>query len=186
MPLTKTTSDNIKSQLEGASQSLIKLARESSYNRISNNLKYIIRIVDQEFESVGSFFDQYKLRKKINETKPILSLDDTANDLKKYFDVIYEINLSVFKSSNTTTIIEIEIREKDETVELREGAPFLHCNVGIPPYAKNKEKFDINWQLGTWDHKWKMFWWQRRTRREIRQLKRRHITSATRQPKTIR
>lgn len=48
----------------------------------------------------------------------------------------------------------------------------LLCKVPIPYYAdQTKEKFNINWQLGTFDHKWKMFWWKLEMKKELKRRK---------------
>jgi len=48
----------------------------------------------------------------------------------------------------------------------------LHCKVPIPQYAdQTKEKFNINWQLGTLDSKWKMFWWKQKMKQELNKIK---------------
>jgi hypothetical protein len=171
------TRDSIKSEIENATQSLLKMAREMSYNNISHNLSFIIHKVDDGYSQVSNYFKKYALRKKINDAKPVLTLEEAINELKNYFEDIYEINLYVYKAEKTKTIIEIEITEKDRNGFIREGTPFLHCKVAIPPYADEpKQKFDINWQFGSCNSKWKMFWWKRKINQELIRLRKRHIT----------
>ena len=43
----------------------------------------------------------------------------------------------------------------------------LHCKIAIPPYQNknidnNKDKFDVNWELGGWRHQWNWFCWRMR------------------------
>ncbi len=71
--------------------------------------------------------------------------------------------------------MEIEILEKSELdVEYRKtvlnDSPMLHCKVAIPPYSNfdKKDKFDINWQIGTFEYKWKMFWWRRKMKKKMK------------------
>gem|GEM_PF-6784071 len=48
----------------------------------------------------------------------------------------------------------------------------LHCKVPIPQYAlDSKERFDINWQLLTWEYYWKMFWWKREITKKMKEMK---------------
>ena len=69
----------------------------------------------------------------------------------------------IYKSKKESTIIEIQYYPKSllesefyETV--KNNNPMLHCKVGIPNYRKNdREKFDVNWELGGIRHEWNIF-----------------------------
>ena len=145
------------------------MARDSSFNNISDNCKFIISEIKH---SDKNFFEQNKIRKTENEKKTPKPITDIIVELATLYSNLYDVNLYVYKADKNSTLIEIqyfsrssldiEYQKKSATQET-----MLHCKVAIPPYASdNKEKFDINWQLGTLNHKWKMFWWKWRTRQQ--------------------
>jgi len=160
--------ENLYKDLSEAVQSLLKLARDSSFNVISENCTSIISEIKH---SDKNFFDRNKIRKAENDKKTPKPLTDIIVDLETLFPNLYDVNLYVYKADKNSTLIEIQYFprssldiEYQKTSETHET--MLHCKVAIPPYASDKkEKFDINWQLGTINHKWKMFWWQRKTKK---------------------
>jgi hypothetical protein len=155
--------DTIKMDLLNASQSLLTMARDLTYNNISDNLFFLIRIVDDDYNQMSSIIERNKLRKKINESKPILTIENATKELENIFDQAYEINLYIYRVENNRTIIDIEVTIFDKSFSNKKETPIFHCKVPIPPYLyQTKEKFNINWQLGTWGFKWKMFWWKQK------------------------
>ena len=53
--------------------------------------------------------------------------------------------------------MEISYRSK-----IKDNDPMLHCKIGIPPYRKDEsDKYDVNWELGGFRHRWNMFWWRK-------------------------
>jgi hypothetical protein len=165
-------SDTIKIDILNASNSLLTIARDLTHNSISDNFVFIIRIVDKDFNKISSFYERNKLRNIINNSKPVLTIDNATKELENIFDQIHEINLYIYKSENIKTIIEIEVTIFDKSISPKKEIPQLHCKVPIPPYAsQTNEKFDINWQLETFGSKWKMFWWKQKTKRELNKIK---------------
>jgi len=90
--------DTIKIDILNASQSLLAMAKDFTYKNISNNLIFIIRIVDNEFNQISSFNERNKLRKKLNESNPILTIENATKEIENIFDQIYEINLYIYKA----------------------------------------------------------------------------------------
>jgi hypothetical protein len=136
------------------------MARDSSFNNISDNCKFIISEIKH---SDKNFFEQNIIRKIDNEKKTSKPLTDIIVELETLYSNLYDVNLYVYKSEKNSTLIEIqyfprsslniECPKKSTTPETT-----LHCKVVIPLYtSENKEKFDINWQHGTLNHKWKIF-----------------------------
>lgn len=162
--------ESIYKEILEAVQSLLKLARESSYNKISDNCKFIISEIKHSDEN---FFERNKIRKTVNNKKTPKPLIDIIAELENLYSNLYDVNLYVYKANKNLTIIEIQYFpstsldiEYQKTIATKET--MLHCKIAIPPYASdNKEKFDINWQLGTLNHKWKMFWWKRKTKKHL-------------------
>jgi hypothetical protein len=163
------TFDTLKEQLEGASSTLLGMAEKASWNKISKNCLYIL--AEEEFPDQRDLEGRNirKLRNEKKEPKPLTALMPVL--LEKYY-TIYEIDLFVYKSTQHLTIIEIYYRLKDQmepdyekTIE--QASPMLHCKVSIPPYAHDFspytgaakfKKSDINWELGTFNHRRNTFW----------------------------
>ncbi len=163
--------ENLYKEISDAVQSLLKMARESSFNNISDNCKFIISEIKH---SDKNYFEQNKIRKKDNDKKTPKPLTDTIVELETMYENLYDVNLYVYKADSHSTIIEIQYfpRSSHDIDYQKISATqetMLHCKVAVPAYASdNKEKFDINWQLGTLNHKWKMFWWQRKTKKYLK------------------
>lgn len=154
------TKNNLELNLNEATSALLEMARNSCWNKISENTSYIIsEIVNDE----RNFFDKRIERKKVNDKKKPKSLKQTTSELKDIYENLYDINLYIYKSEKKSTIIEIQYYPKSslesdffETVKSNE--PMLHCKIGLPNYRKNDtEKFDVNWELGGIRHEWNSY-----------------------------
>ncbi|HMS67974.1 MAG TPA: hypothetical protein PKD18_07540 [Saprospiraceae bacterium] len=162
--------ENINMDIADTVKSLLKMARDSSFNRISDNCSYIISEIKH---SDKNFFEQTKIRKLYNDKKTPKSFADIIADLEKLYPDLYDVNLYVYKADKDSTIIEIQYfpRSSHDTEYQKISAgqeTMLHCKVALPSYAsEKKDKFDINWEHGTLNHKWKMFWWRRKTKKYL-------------------
>jgi len=160
----KTTIENIESQINDATSSLIDMARNSCWNSISNNTSYII----SEIKDDGKNFEQQRIeRNKVNNKKEPKSLQKIISELKMIFEDLYDINLYIFRSEKTKTIIEIQYYPKSSLESgfyktVKNNSPMLHCKVSIPVYTDmNKEqKYDVNWELGGIRYEWNLFWYR--------------------------
>lgn len=161
----KITKTNLNQQIKEATNQLLQMADERAWNKISRQLKFVIKKVKTELTDSKSILNRNKTRKRLLEQKERLDLDKAIHQLKSEFDNIYLIELYIFKACKNETIIEVEVLEKTElSIEHRktilDATPTIHCKVAIPPYIDldSNDKFDINWQLETFEYKWKMFW----------------------------
>lgn len=160
--------------LKFATEKLLETARGHSWNEISDNCLYITTEI-QDAEG-RNFHELRKLRKKANDDKTPESLEKVTTRLIKIFGNLYELDLLIYKSTKVVTVIEIQYYLKSyynnrHFEDLKEKSPMLHSKVAIPPYSKSgKEKFDINWELGGLRHKWNMFWWQKKIKKELKKL----------------
>ena len=150
----KINPDNLKEQIKEATSQLLEMAKEYSWNKISSNVKYVIKKVDTKVFNDTNLYELNKIRRKLLEKKPKLNLNKAVEELKAEFENIYLVELYIFNSKKDRTFVEIEILEKSELDEeyretVIENSPMLHCKIAIPPYIgfDKKEKFDINWQL---------------------------------------
>jgi hypothetical protein len=140
------------------------MARNSCWNKISNNTSYIIsEIVENDGMNL---FERLPKRKKENNKKTTKSLEQITVELEDIYEKLYDINLHLYQSKKNSTIIEIRYYSKSslesefqETVKNNE--PMLHMKIGIPPYVNNKtEKYDVNWELGGIRYELNLFWWR--------------------------
>lgn len=169
------TKENLHYDLEEATEKLLGIARDRSWNTISNNCLYIISEIK---DSNGkNFFEQRLIRKKVNRNKKPKPLQLAISELESIYENLYDVNLHVFHSTLKQTVVEIQFYpksslDKDYVEKVKDNDPMLHCKVAIPPYSNDdKSKFDINWELGGLRHEWKMYWWRKRTKRELSKRK---------------
>ena len=168
------TIDTLDKDLKCLTDDLLEMARNLTWNEISNDCRYILtEIIDSD----KNFFEQRKLRKRLNDLKIPKDLNLIVPDLKTVFDNIYDLNLYVYKAKAEQTIIEIQYYPKSSLdkvyfEKVKNNKPMLHCKIATPPYADdNKIKFDINWEHGGLRHEWKMFWWRQEIKKEIKKKK---------------
>lgn len=152
--------ENLKENIEICIVNLKRLAQIHCWNKISPNLAFIISDFN-EFER-SNFFEQRKVRNKINKSKPILSLDAVIEILNKEYKDLYDINLYIFKASKKETIIEIQYYRKSNFKPVyfefvKNEKTMFHSKISKPYYVKNNNKFDINWELGGVRYLWNHF-----------------------------
>jgi hypothetical protein len=164
--------ENIYKDLTDATKSLLDMAKKDlSFNNISDNCLYIISEIRH---SDKNLFERNKIRIKANSLKTPKLLTNILPDLEVLYPNFYDVNLYVYRADKQVTIIEIqyyprssldiECRQKTQSQET-----MLHCKVSNPLYYPDtKEKFDINWEFEPLNHKWKMFWWRRKTSKYLK------------------
>jgi len=153
------TLPTLEIEIKTATEQLLQLARGLSWNKISSNCSYFLSEIKEEgLENVS------ELRKRERQLMPTpLKLEQAIVALKAIYPKLYDVNLIIYKATKTETIIEIKYflkaslgRERFEKV--RDDEPMLHLKVPLPPYADDKKnKIDINWKLGGFRHRWRMF-----------------------------
>jgi hypothetical protein len=170
------TKESLPEQIGDATTSLLKLARESCWNNISDNCRFILSEIKED-SSVKNFIELRGLRKTINDKKHPEPLDNILPRLLSIYANLHDINLYIYRSSKNLTIIEIAYYlksslEPDYQKTITNDPPMLHCKVAIPIYstdsefkfdysAASKRKFDINWEHQTFFyHRWQIFWYR--------------------------
>lgn len=150
--------ENLLQDLTNATQSLLDLARDLSFNKISDNCCFFISEIKEDTnkkESIGDTIKSFK------------TLFDIIPEMEKLFPELYDVNLHIYKAKKSVTIIEIQYYSRlslnhDYQEITSRQEPTLHCKVAQPPYYIPGKKIDINWKFNTLNHKWQMFWWQLR------------------------
>jgi len=143
------SSTNLESKIRSASQTLLKMAKDSAWNKFSNNVKFIVK----EIKDNSDDFNKQRLDRKIeNDKKTPVNLNEIMPFLHSLYEDLYDINLYIYEASTKMTIIEIQYCLKsslseDYRLEIINNPPTLHCKVAIPPCLSHKnKKFDINWE----------------------------------------
>jgi hypothetical protein len=85
--------ESIYTEISNAVQRLLKLARDSSFNDISDDCMFIISEIKH---SDKNFFEQYKIRKLINDKKTPKILTDMIGELESLYANLYDVNLYVY------------------------------------------------------------------------------------------
>ncbi len=157
--------ESIEKELLEMVKKLLGLARDLTWNSISDNCLYIISEIKH---SDKNFFEQFKTRVNENNKKKPKTLTEVVAVIENLYSNLYDLNLYVYKANKNFTLIEIRYSprsslDKDYRKIVETKETMLHCKVDTPAYyTETKEKFDIHWQFGTLNHKWKMFWWQQK------------------------
>lgn len=149
---------NLKKHIENSIDDLYRVVGISCWNKVSRNAAFILSDIN-EFAN-DDFVIQSKLRNKVNDSKIPISLEEAVELLNKEYHDLYDVNLYVFKAFKNKTIIEIMYFRKsnfepDYFEVIKNNQPMFHSKVSIPYYARDKEKFDVNWEYGGIRHLWK-------------------------------
>jgi hypothetical protein len=166
------TSNTRQKEIEEAVHKLLKMARELTWNEISDNYKFILTEIK---DSQENFHVQRQLRKQENDKKVALTLNELMPSVQRLYDKLHDINLHIHRAHKHLTVIDIRYYPKSSlNIDYREKVinndPMLHCKVAMPPWLTDKtKKFDINWEHKQWLTNWKLFW-VRLNRRHQKQL----------------
>lgn len=141
----------LKDNIEICIANLQRLANINCWNKISANFVFIISDFNEFERSI--FFEQRKVRNKVNKSKTVLGLDSAIEILTKEYDDLYDIALYIFKASKKETVIEIQYCRKsnfepDYFAMVKDNLPMFHSKISKPYYIKDEHKFDVNWELG--------------------------------------
>lgn len=160
------TKDTLQKEIEEAIPKLLDIARELSWNKISDNYKFILSEIKDNKEN---YHVQRVLIKKENDKKVPVTFSEIIGALQNLYDNLYDINLHIYKADKHLTVVDIRCYPKSSLDPFyRQKAinnpPTLHCKVAQPPWLTDKKgKFDINWEHKQWLIKWKLFWMGKKT-----------------------
>ncbi|WP_163411202.1 hypothetical protein [Flavobacterium ajazii] len=137
----------IQKELTDAVKSLLEMARDLTFNKISSNCFFITSEIER---SERNSFEQNKIRINSNNKKTAKTLADVIPDIEKLYDNLYDLNLYVYKTEKKQTIIEIQYYplsslDFDYQKKIERTEPMLHFKIYTPPYySENNKKFDIH------------------------------------------
>ena len=142
-----------------------------TWNKISDNCKFILTEIK---DSQDNFHVQRKLNKIENDKKVPVALTELMPTLQRLYDNLYDINLHIYRATNSMTIIDFRYYPKlsldqDYREKVLQKPPMLHCKDIMPPWLSDKkEKFDINWEHYEGLNRWKLFWLKLRLKTQKR------------------
>lgn len=156
--------ENLEIDIKNGVEQLLKMAKNLCWNKISSNCLFIL----SEIEEGGgqNFLEIQRIRNHKNNKKTPKRLNDIVLELSKIYDILYDVNLFIYKAESKRTIIEIRYYpkyslDKDYLLLVKDNPPMWHSKLTLPPYhEKGKSKFDVNWEQGGFRHFWKLFWWK--------------------------
>ncbi|GAB2815688.1 hypothetical protein [Ferruginibacter profundus] len=161
----------LQNDIEEAIPVLLELAREVTWNKISDNCKFIV----SEIKNSGdNFHVQRRMRKKENDLKIPLTLQQQMPTLQQLYENFYDINLHIYKATKNLTIIDIRYYPKSSLdqeykQQVMNNKPMLHSKITIPAWVSDKKnKFDINWEHKEWLIHWKLYWERRKLKSQKR------------------
>ncbi|MDH6253522.1 CRISPR/Cas system-associated endonuclease/helicase Cas3 [Chryseobacterium sp. H1D6B] len=167
--------DILKNEINNTTASLVQLAEENCWNIISKNYLYILSDYN-EFKNYG-FYEERKVRKKINSRKKPQKLDQVIKVLGTEYSDLYDVNLYILESKKNLTVIEIQYYrksnlDKEYFEKVKDNQPMFHAKISLPAYAKDStEKFDINWERGGLINIFKIIFWDVSYKIRTRKLK---------------
>lgn len=139
-------------RLNEVSNSALKLAREFTFNEISENLIFKIKPNSLDLSDHLTDSEKENLIARKKELKKTLTANEVANRLILEDKVPVWINCSVIRSTKKMTTIELftsrRFREDSELYHNMETYPPFHAVIMNPPYLfDSKEMFDVNWRF---------------------------------------
>ena len=143
------TKDSLQKEIEEAVPKLLHLARELTWNYISDNCEFILTEIKNGQEN---FHVERQLINGENDKKIPLPFQEIIRTLENLYDNLFDINLYIYEAKKNATIIDIRYYlksslDKDYMQKVITNHPMLHCKVSMPRWlSDNKEKFDINWE----------------------------------------
>jgi hypothetical protein len=165
------SSSTLESQIRAAVPKLLDMAKELTWNKLSDNCKFIMTEIKNNEEN---FNIQRRLRKKENDLKIPVTLSEIMPILLSLYDNFYDVNLYIYKATKKLTVIDINYYlksslDKDYRQKVLHDESMFHCKISMPPWQNDKEKkFDINWEHKERLTKWKLFWARLKLKNQMR------------------
>src|SRR5690349_7251276 len=103
------TKDTLHKEIEEAIPKLLDLGRELSWNKISENCKFILTEIK---DSQENFHVHRILRKKENDKKVPVTFSEIMPALQSLYDNLYDINLHIYRADKRLTIVDIRYYPK--------------------------------------------------------------------------
>jgi hypothetical protein len=154
------TPTDLVAAVGGAVPQLLKLARELTWNEISDNCLFIIsEITDEPTDA----HQRRRLTKRLNDAKQPLPLDALAPALHQLHGNLHDINLYIYRATTKVTVVDVRYYPRSSLsanyqAQVAYQPPMFHVKVATPPWVALEQpqpKFDINWE-----HQVTWTWWR--------------------------
>ena len=127
----------VMEEIENAIPRLLDLAKELTWNKISNNHTFILSEIKYSDKNA---FEQRRLTNRENGRKTPVPLHELTPALLQLYDDVYDINLYIYKATRKQTVIDIRYYRKSSLDEhyrakVIGNKPMMHCKISIPPLA---------------------------------------------------
>lgn len=133
----------IKVEAEYATATIFLLANNLCTNKLSDNVNYIIRIVDTKKEIFNDFRPIRLIHYKCFNKGKRFNLDKTITYIRKHQKKVFAVDFILYFVSEKETVILVELIKKDKK---NDDQLHFHGKIILPPiYTMNEEKFDANW-----------------------------------------
>lgn len=149
------TKKEFQEELERCTSLLLNMGRTLSWNKISNNCRFVVSAISIE----DSATPRIALIQAAKPEAPV-SLAVAADSLYAIYNDLYDINLYIYKASGKETLIDIKYLLRsainmDCLSSATNEQPMFGCKVILPPWYKEGRKFNINWIHNRRFIKWK-------------------------------
>ncbi|HAF29513.1 MAG TPA: hypothetical protein DCG75_10740 [Bacteroidales bacterium] len=165
--------DTFKNRLETAGKTAVDFARKFVWNKLSDNLIFVIQPNSLEISEYLNETEKQNLRERISELDEQLNLEEAIDRLFLNEKVPVWIDCSVIKSKKNHSVIQLltsrRFRTDSELHHQSELYPPFHVNIQNPPYfdIDSKEKFEANWRYKKIQFAWNMYKAKRRLKRML-------------------
>ena len=142
------TLESLEKDINEMIPTLFAMAREATWNKISENHKFIL----SEIKDGKIIDEQRKIDIKANDKKTPKTLTELMPELRELYTNIYDINLHIYKATKNLIIIDFRYYprtslDREYRIKVLNYPTMLHCKIFIPQFVSDKkEKFDINWE----------------------------------------
>lgn len=158
--MNRMKTEELRENIVKATYAILKVAREKCTNHFSDNVVFVIRRFDV---SDLDFNDLFKLRKATYEKARKLTIDQVVQELYCELPELLWIDLQIYESEKDRTIVEVQIvnKQQEECINNQQFILSFHAGIPTPQYAiESNERFDINWQQNTLNHRLRSFLWK--------------------------
>lgn len=151
--------EKIRQNIGSATVSLLKMVRESCWNKISDNCLFILTEIQNDDHLDPS--NGTKCRRANDKLVPVF-LDEITDKLIVIYPELYDVNLYVHRANIEHTVVNVRFYSKKNLSDEYQGRlPMVHSKLALPSYIISGKKFDIHWKFGGVRHQWRHFWEKR-------------------------
>lgn len=145
--------ETLEEEIRKAIADLLQLARILTWNKIPDRYEVILTKIEDSGEDLRT---QRKSSRQANKQKIPVPLEELMPLLRQLYDDCYDINLQIFKTTKSSTIVDVRYYPKSSLtpeyrMQVSDRPPMLHGKVALPPWSFGQtKKFDLHWERYDW------------------------------------